>query len=461
MAGANAGATAGASTAGTSPAGAGATASSGTGAGAEAAGAGSAGMGATAGVPEAGSAAGAMPAGSGAGADAGGGAAEATIGCEDGVELLPLPQDPGQRGPWKVGVRTVTIGRLTVEVVYPAEPGSTEGVPEAFYDLRAWLPESERSKVPDEASPDVKPIGGELYRDVPIDALHGPYPVVIHVHGTSSIRIASGSSMVHWASHGFIVMAADHPGLMLKDQLSLDFTCGFTAGTQDLLADVRAEIDAIANPSGELAFIGDRADASRVAINGHSQGGCVSATMSTLPGVRMVIPFSGAFPTLASETLEAVMYIGGTKDTVIGWGLPEGNVLTIGNWVCPPGSTTTREAYVASPGPPAVKKRLLGVTGGGHLAPTDLCQENDLGNGALEELVLRGVCGVNSAAIIGLAAIFDCGPAGQELTHEQSLAPINYATTAGLEETLLCQDRSGAFAKLKERHPMAVFEENL
>jgi len=380
-------------------------------------------------------------------------------GCAPDIRLLPLPEDPGERGPWKVGVRTVQIGRLTVEIVYPAQPGSTQGMEEAFYDLRVWLPQSERGKIPDEASPDVKPLGGAMFRDVPIDAGHGPYPAVIHIHGTSAMRIASGSTMVHWASHGFVVLAADHPGLWLADQLATDLTCGYTvSGEQNLPADVAAEIAALENPSGDLAFLGTSVDTSRIAINGHSQGGCTSAELSTLPNVKIVIPFSGSYPALEAPALESMMFVGGTQDVVIAF---EG-LGAIGNWVCPIGSSTTRDAYIASPGPPNVKKRLLGITNGGHLAPTDLCQKNALGKSALEEMVDRGVCGVDSAAIIGLAAIFDCGPTGQEVAYDQSLPPINYATTAALEETLLCQDRTAAFAQLKTRYPIAgVFEETL
>jgi hypothetical protein len=133
--------------------------------------------------------------------------ATGATGC--GSSLLSIPSDPGVRGPWKVGVRTVHIGRLTVEVAYPAQPGSEAGKPEATYDIRDFLPPSERSKVPDDASPAVGPIGGNLFRDLPLDQAHGPYPIVINIHGTASFRIANGSTLAHWASRGFVVLSAD------------------------------------------------------------------------------------------------------------------------------------------------------------------------------------------------------------------------------------------------------------
>lgn len=178
-------------------------------------------------------------------------------------------------------------------------------MPEATYDLRDWLPSGERGKIPDEASPAVTPLDGPIFRDLPIDSEHGAYPVVILIHGTSSLRIASGSSLVHWARHGFVVLAADHPGLMLHDQLAGG--CGIEpTGPQDIPADVSAEIEALEAASGELAFLGDRADTGRIAINGHSQGGCVAAALTNLPHVQLVMPFSGSFPTQPSADLQSI-----------------------------------------------------------------------------------------------------------------------------------------------------------
>jgi hypothetical protein len=44
-------------------------------------------------------------------------------GC-DGAKLLANPEDLAARGPWSVGAHTVSVGRLTVEVWYPAPPSS-------------------------------------------------------------------------------------------------------------------------------------------------------------------------------------------------------------------------------------------------------------------------------------------------------------------------------------------------
>jgi hypothetical protein len=384
-----------------------------------------------------------IDAGDAAGPQPEGGDAPST-GC-GATTLLPVPDDPSQRGPWAVGVRTVTIGRLTVEVLYPALPGSEQGKSEASYDIRDWLPERERSKVPDANSPAVKPIGGNFFRDLPIDADHGPYPVVIFVHGTASFRIASGSNMAHWASRGFVVVAADYPGMFLGDMLAGTLDCRLpTTGLQDVPGDVAKQTEALTMPSGNLAFLAGHIDMTRLGLSGHSHGGCITATLSTNANVRIVIPMAASAPIAASPSLGSLMYIGGIDDKVVGYDVP-----LLGNAVCQLFSSSSTGAFQASPGPPAVTKRLVGVTGGGHLVMTDLCQKNALGRNAIEEAKADGVCGIDSAVIIGLPALFDCGT----IDMSTGIQAVNYASTAALEEALMCKDRSLQFANLAANVP--------
>jgi dienelactone hydrolase len=369
---------------------------------------------------------------------------DAAVGCA-AMTLLPVPDDPSVRGPWVVGVRTVTIGRLTTEILYPAAPGSEQGKAEATYDIRAWLPERERSKVPDANSPAVKPIGGKLFRDLPLDAGHGPYPVVIFVHGTASFRIASGSTMTQWASRGFVVVAADYPGMFLADTLAPTLECLLpTTGPQDVPGDIATQVRALTNASGELAFLAGHIDMARLGLSGHSQGACITATLSASANVRIVIPMAGSAPVAPSSSLRSLMYIGGIDDKVIGY-----SASLIGNVVCPLFSSSDTGAYQASPGPPAVTKRLVGITGGGHLVMTDLCQKNAVGRNAIEEAQADGVCGINSAVIIGLPALFDCGTIDMTV----GIKAVDYASTAALEEALMCKDRTSQFASLKANVP--------
>jgi dienelactone hydrolase len=359
---------------------------------------------------------------------------------------LPVPSDPGVRGPWKVGVQTVTIGRLTVEVTYPAQPGSEQGAAAVRYNAADWLPGTEATKIKNPTY--WAPVGGDLYRGLPIDAAHGPYPVIINIHGTASVRIANISSLTHWASRGFVVLSADYPGLGLHDMLASTIDCHLpTNGSQDVPTDVTTQISALTSPSGGLAFLAGHIDPSRLGITGHSQGACITATLTTDPHVQVVVPMAGSVAVGTSSTLKGLVFIAGMNDQIIGYNTPLG---TIGNVVCIQGNLQQSDtgAYTASPGPPGVNKRLVGITGGGHLVPTDLCTKNSAVPpvDAAHEAINDGVCGVTDAVAIGLGTLDDCGT----IDMDTGIHDVNYASTAAFEEVLMCTDRSAAFSSLQQ-----------
>jgi dienelactone hydrolase len=341
-------------------------------------------------------------------------------------------------------VRTATIGRLTVEITYPAQPGSEAGKPEVNYDAAQWLPGTEASKI--KVPTYLAPVGGDLYRDLPIDAAHGPYPVILNIHGTASFRVANISLLTHWASRGFVVVSADYPGLYLHDELASTIDCNLpTTGAQDVPTDVTTQITALASPAGALAFLAGHIDMNRLGITGHSQGACITATLAGDPHVQVLVPMAGSVAVAASSTLKGITFIAGIDDKVISYSSPLGS---IGNVVCTQGNLQQSDtgAYTASPGPPAVKKRLVGITGGGHLSVTDLCTLNAAKVDAAHEAINDKVCGVGDAVVIGLAALDDCGT----IDMDTGLHDTNYASTAAFEEVLMCADRSAVFANLQQ-----------
>lgn len=112
----------------------------------------------------------------------------------------PAWQEPDDSGPYGVGMTTHTFTdargiALTVELWYPAwtEPGFE---PDDYGELSvAW--------------------NGQ--RDAEPDLRGAPYPLVAFSHGYGGVRYQSAFLTEHLASHGFVVVAPDHPNNTLFD----------------------------------------------------------------------------------------------------------------------------------------------------------------------------------------------------------------------------------------------------
>jgi len=328
----------------------------------------------------------------------------AITGC-DGAKLLANPADFSAPGAWPVGVKTVMVGNLLTEVWYPAKPGSDTGMTHARYDIRTELAPAEAAKISDTDNPwqDC-----DCTRDLPFDTDHGPYPPVVFVHGTASFRHQSLHITTHWASRGFVVIAADHPGLKLGDLLAQ--ACGGTAPAQDLSGNIDQLIAALQAPSGDLGFLAGHVDATRIGVSGHSAGGGAAVAAAGKPGVQVVIPMAGVGSTAASSTLKSSLYMGGSLDSIASF-------------------NQVKTAYQGSAKP----HRLVGVKNAGHLNFSDLCDtKNAAGQDLLTIAKNDGVCGANLAGFL-----FDCDPT--HVAGPIGWSVINYASSAVLEQVLQCQ----------------------
>lgn len=337
------------------------------------------------------------------------------VGC-DGVPLLPVPEDTSLPGPWPVGARTVVVDDLTLEVWYPAQPGSESGAEPVRYDIRTSLPDSEQAKVPDEDNPwqDC-----DCWRDLPIDADHGPYPVVVFIHGTAGFRSQSLEFMTHWASRGFVVVAADHPGLWLKDLLGS--LCGAPGQAQDLAGDLATIVAALQSPGGDLGFLQDRIDPTRLAATGHSAGGFAVEPAGAFAQVVMPMAGRGVAP---GEALRSVLVLGAQSDMVVDY-------------------SEQQTGYADSPAP----KRLVGLANTGHLIFSSLCSlRNSDGQDFIELATEYEVCGAQFASVL-----FDCDDT--YLPDEQGWEIVQYVTSAALEETLHCSSAGDNFADLQTKYP--------
>lgn len=352
---------------------------------------------------------------------------EAREGC-DGATFLGTSADPADRGPWEVGAKTVQVGRLTVEVWYPAAPSTASGQEPAVYDIRQALSPSLRDDIPDVDNPWQ---ACDCYRDLPLDTEHGPYPVVVFVHGTAAFRHQSLSHVTHWASRGFVVIAADHPGLMLGDLLAM-FCPDDPTGEQDLSGDIDAMLAALAAPSGDLGFLAGAIDTTRIAVTGHSAGGSASAAAATKPGVRVVMPLA-AGPSTPAAPLEGVLYLGGMSDGIAEW-------------------SGVQSGWASAPTP----RWLVGIENAGHLVCSDLCETtNAEGKNLLAIAEDYNLCGSQFAGFL-----FDCdpdyldGPTGWEI--------VNYATTTVLESTLQCRADLPPLSSIEASYPdVGAYDESI
>lgn len=342
-------------------------------------------------------------------------AVDEAVGC-DGAALLARPADPTARGPWPVGTRRLTVGRLDVDVFYPARRGSDFDKAPAVFDIRTFLPATQQGFVSDARNPAQV---CDCFADLPVDDVHGPWPAVVFVHGTAAFSTQSLSDLTHWASRGVVVVAATHPGLYLADSLAL-FCPDDPTGPRDLDGDVDALLAAVSGGGAGLGFLAG-AVSDRVALVGHSAGAntvvAAGNRVEASADVDVVVSLAG------SATLDragvALLAMAGTADAVVR-------------------ASSSMDAWNASSTP----RRLVTLENAGHLAFSDLCEtRNEAGENLLVIAQDERICGADAASLL-----FDCSPDLQPAA--ESRAIVRAATTWIFEESLLCAPPSTPFAEV-------------
>lgn len=259
------------------------------------------------------------------------------------IDAAPAPvYDPGQPGPWKVGVHTVELTdaarnrTFSVEVWYPVDPATTDGEDNTYSLLGGLV------SLPSPARRDSSPASG------------GPWPLVVFSHGYGGIRFQSFFWTEQLASHGFVVAAPDHPGNTLLDFGSLGDDAATAQSAMDRPIDVAFTADrAIAGELGVAVAI----DPARLAVSGHSFGAWTALEVARRePRFGVVIPFApgfraGSTPDFVAELDRPIALFGGTLDET-----------------CPFESDQHVPYDLAQP-----PKLLAGVVGAGHLDFSDLC----------------------------------------------------------------------------------------
>ncbi len=336
-------------------------------------------------------------------------------GC-DGAKLFEKPAALADPGPWAVGARTIELAGLTTEVWYPAQPGAERGLEKTRYDIREALPPRDQSKIPDDQNPWQN---CDCYRDLPPDSARGPYPVILYVHGTAAFRTQQLNQATHWASRGFIVIAADHRWLYLADALQFKLNPDPGSDIPTVSLQIRNLLAAIKDPASyndgaPLDFLTTIADTSRLAAIGHSRGGGEVGALADEPNVRVIAPLSsGGIAKSADLTkgdLESTLVMAGETDGIVAY-------------------DNSFKGYEASPSP----KRFVGLVKAGHLAFSELCSLGADRGGILQIAIDNGI-DVNQL----IASLATDGCTDDDLAPELGWKIINEATAAVFEETLHC-----------------------
>ena len=314
---------------------------------------------------------------------------------------LTLPDDPAAPGPWPVGVRTLTLAGLRAEVWYPARPGSEAGRAPVAYDLAEELPPADAARLRAKGVT-LPPVPCACFRDLPLDEAHGPYPLVLYAHGLTLFRFASATLTAHWASRGFVVVAADFPGAKLADVLE-----GKPRPSNGAVA---ADAARVLDAAAQEVFPG-HLDVARVGITGHSLGGEVASLLAGQGRGQVIISMAerGVAPAPGRPPPKFLtLIVGGTEDHVEPFARQE-------------------RGFATSPEP----KRFAAIRGAGHMSFTDVCSV------AVAEGGLYAVAHAAGVEMDGfLAALADraCGQA--KIPPAEAWAQIESVTTAALEAAL-------------------------
>src|SRR5262245_5736502 len=209
-----------------------------------------------------------------------------------------MAYDPFRRGPLPAGVRTVQLvdggrggRRLSVELWYPATDAyAGQDLTDATRDTYQLIPGF--PSTPQDAVRDATPRAGR-------------FPLVGFSHGYGGHRRQSTFLCTHLASHGYVVVSADHAGNTVLDALQA-FTSGASREPRAQLeefvvarpADVTFMLDQVLG--GGVDHLGALLDVERVGMTGHSFGGwttlAVTARDRRIRAALPLAPAGGAAP---------------------------------------------------------------------------------------------------------------------------------------------------------------------
>ncbi len=222
---------------------------------------------------------------------------------------LPVPSLPEPTGPFQVATRTFTLVQKETEEVYGPIPGMPRRIPvQVWYPAMVpegveplpWLPDfdavapalARRQGFPGFFLDHTRGVESHSYPEG--EPYSGTIPVIIYAHGWTGSRSLALNQLESLASHGFLVIAADHTyaaiTAVFPDGRSVPFDPDALPDPDEVsdeeyekaaarlletyTTDLQAIVDALAEgPDGPFGDVAAMADLGAVGVYGHSAGG--------------------------------------------------------------------------------------------------------------------------------------------------------------------------------------------
>lgn len=279
------------------------------------------------------------------------------IACSDGEQSSPAAPQYADRGPYAVGVTTLDLGDRDVEVFYPVDGATVEGLARDSYASFEVLPEAIQQLLPPDLNI-VVPL--DAWRDVAASG-DGPFPVLTFSHGAGGFRHAYSGFLTGIASHGIVVASLDHLEWGLLAQVGL-LPEGIDREAGEVVLATLARLDAASADQGSP--LAGAVDTSRVATSGHSAGGRAAFALPEHPAVKSMIGYATGRGSAAAG--QPVLLLVGAEDG---------------------GAAALEGSYEEELTPP---KRFVSVGRAGHNSFTDQCAIIHGGNNFLDRRVEAG-----------------------------------------------------------------------
>ncbi len=248
--------------------------------------------------------------------------------------------DPAKPGPYPVGVTTMTLvdhsrtdartespRSLLTEIWYPAADAANDMPKNKYSDflMRGRVPAYRAAlefAFQARAANIDEQFQNEAVRDAPVR--DGEFPLIVFSHGNRSIRMQSTFWCDHMASHGYVVVAADHTGnsavTVVDDKLVLFKEEGIEQAQIDRPRDIRFLIDSMQRfAKGEDSRFAGRIDLDHVGAAGHSFGGyTVTQAIEIDPRIKAIVPMASTLDPKRENFSTPVMMIVATEDATLG-----------------------------------------------------------------------------------------------------------------------------------------------